>query len=136
MAKLMKKDVERYNEGCKNGFKFDIQYYLYHNEKTIVKDIKLDEEHFVRAHITFYNKYENYRQVGYYINVNISKWYHKKDDNFASSSGLGVNIKINDNIYQKKSFKEIQKASENLTDDYIIECSNINQKELSNSRIL
>jgi len=134
MSKLLRKDVEKWNSECSNGFKFDIQYFIFHNEKTLEKDIVLDDENFLKAHLSFYAKYENFKEVGYYINLNVSKYYHKKGDNFSSSNGLGVNLQINDTIYTKRSFKELQKATATITDDVILALAE--NKQIDNARIL
>lgn len=124
MANLTKEQIIKINEGCKNGFILDTQYFIFHNEKILEKIIELDEENYLKVHISFYTNWENYRGDGYYINVNISKFYHKKDDYFSSSSGLGINLKLNGKIYTRRNFKELQKATENITDDLILDIYN------------
>lgn len=119
IMKITKEQLEKWNEGCKNDFKVDISYLVYHSEKTLEKRIILDDETYLKCHLSFYNKYENYKSVGYYINANISKWKHQGD--FDNSYGLGINIKVSDKIYDKKSFKELQKITENITDSIIID---------------
>ena len=85
----------------------------------------------------FYNKYEDYKQVGYYINVNISKWHN--DGSMSVSHGLGINYKLNNEIYQKRSFKELQKATEMITDEIIMSIYNqdtAGKKQLENAVII
>lgn len=138
MYKLLKSDIEKWEKDCKNGFKFDIRYYLYHNEKTLIKRIKLDDKTYLEVHLMFYNNYENYRQVGYYINVNISKW-NIEENGMATSQGLGISYKLNDEIYQKRSFKELQRATEHINNDLIMSIynqDNTNKKQLENAVIL
>lgn len=139
MGKLLKKDVEKWNSECKNDFKFDVEYYIFHNEKTVEKIIELDKEHYLKTHIMYYDKRENFKWIGYYINVNISKWYHKEGENFASSNGLGISLALNDIIYKKRSFKELQKATELINTELIMSIYNkdiAGEKVLENGRIL
>lgn len=137
MSKLLKSDIEKWESECKNNFKFDLRYWLYHNEKTLEKTVKLDGKTYLKAHIMFYNKYENYRTVGYYININISKWYIEGE--MATSHGLGINYKLNDEIYQRRNFKELQKATELINDELIMSIynqDNMGKKQLENAVIL
>lgn len=137
MGKLLKSDVEKWEKDCKNDFKFDIRYYLYHNEKTLTKRINLDDKTYLEVHLMFYNKYENYRQVGYYININISKYYIEGE--MAVSHGLGISYKLNETVYQKRSFKELQKATAYINNDLVMSIynqDNASKKQLENAVIL
>ena len=137
MGNITREQIKKWESECKNDFKFDVQYYIFHNEKTLEKIIKLDETNFLKVHLMFYNKYEDYKQVGYYINVNISKWHN--DGSMSVSHGLGINYKLNNEIYQKRSFKELQKATEMITDEIIMSIYNqdtAGKKQLENAVII
>lgn len=137
MGNITREQIKKWESECKNDFKFDLRYWLYHNEKTLEKTVKLDEKTYLKAHLSFYNKYENYKQVGYYINVNISKWHIEGE--MATSHGLGISYKVNDEIYQKRSFKELQKATEMITSEMIMSIYNqdtVGKNQLENAVIL
>ena len=41
MSKLTIEQIKKINNGCSNGFSFDRSYFLFHNEKTLKKNILL-----------------------------------------------------------------------------------------------
>ena len=86
MAKMTKEQLQKINNSCKNGWGLDIQYFMFHNEKTLIKHITIDDENYLQFKIDF--DYENK------IILRISKFHHKANDYFATSSGLGL-MKIN-----------------------------------------
>ena len=53
MAKLTREQVNKWNDGNKNGFQFSISYYIFHGEKTPTKDIKIDEDHILTVHLMY-----------------------------------------------------------------------------------
>ena len=137
MGTITREQIKKWEKDCKNGFEFDLRYWLFHQEKTLEKTIKLDEKTYLKAHLMYYEKYENYKYIGYYINVNISKYYIEGE--MAVSHGLGINYKVNNEIYQKRSFKELQKATEIITDEIIMSIYNqdtAGKKQLENAVIL
>ena len=137
MGNITREQIKKWESECKNDFKFDIRYWMYHQEKTLTKRINLDDKTYLEVHLMFYNKYENYRQVGYYINVNISKYYIEGE--MAVSHGLGISYKLNNEIYQKRSFKELQKATAFINNDLIMSIYNTDtngKKQLENAVII
>lgn len=69
MAKITREQIQKINSKCKNSWELDIQYFIFHNEKTLKKIIKLDEEHYLEFKIDY--NYKN--QIVLFIN----KFYHK-----------------------------------------------------------
>ena len=43
MPKITKQQIEKINNKCMNDWRLDVQYYLYHSEKELIKKIDLDE---------------------------------------------------------------------------------------------
>ena len=70
MARITKQEIEKINNKCSNEWRLDVEYYLFHNEKTLVKIIRLDEEHYLE--FTLYYNYNNQ------ISLRINKYHHKQ----------------------------------------------------------
>lgn len=113
MATITKTQIQAINEKCKNGWKFDIQYFLWHNEKTLKKIIPLDAEHYLE----FKLDYNSQNQIGLYIN----KFYHKIGDNFATSNGLGKNKILAETPANRKSVNKLIELTEQLTDEKLMQ---------------
>ena len=66
MSKLTIEQIKKINNGCSNGFSFDRSYFLFHSEKTLKKNIYLDEkdvdgnEQCINAHLYYFPEYEEY----------------------------------------------------------------------------
>ena len=48
MAKITKEQIMKVNSQCHNGWRLDTQYYLFHGEKILFKNIEIDEENYLR----------------------------------------------------------------------------------------
>lgn len=115
MAKITKEQIQRINEKCSNGWRLDIEYYLFHNEKTLIKQIKIDYEHYLEFRLNY-----NYKNQ---ISLHISKFYHKQGDYFASSEGLGKSKILDETQATRKNINNLIEFTNSLTDD---ECMRIN----------
>lgn len=115
MAKITREQIQKINEKCKNDWKLDVQYYLFHNERTLIKQIKLDDEHYLEFALRY-----NYKNQ---ISLHISKFYHKQGDYFASSSGLGKSKIIDETQATRKNVNNLIEFTKTLNDE---ECMQIN----------
>lgn len=128
MANITKDKVIKINEGSKNGFKLDIQYYLIWGEYKLEKLEKIEDQE---------NKYHNFR-LGYrehverktneygcsypvytgtydiVLNYNTSLY----DNQVLITEGLGKDVVISTD-HTRKTIKDLQKATEQLTDDFL-----------------
>ena len=59
MSKLTVEQIKKINNGCSNGFSFDRSYFLFHNEKTLKKNIYLDENSIWKDKVYFKDMYNN-----------------------------------------------------------------------------
>lgn len=114
MAKITREQIENINKKCINDWRLDVQYYLWHNEKTLIKQIKLDDENYIEFRLSF-----NWKNQ---ITLHINK-YHRKDDYFASSEGLGKSRILDETMVARKNINNLITFTKNLTDD---ECMRIN----------
>ena len=112
MTKLTNIQIDKYNTQCKNGFKFDFQYYLYHKEKTLIKYIDLESNQVLKASILYYE--DNQKQVP-------TLHLHKgvPSGGFYSFSGLGQFITRGE-PQKTKRFNLLIDYTERLTDKYIL----------------
>ena len=115
MAKITKQQIENINKKCTNDWRLDVEYYLFHNEKTLIKHIKLDNEHYLEFALRY-----NYKNQ---ISLHISKFHHKEGDYFASSEGLGKSKILYETQATRKNINNLIEFTNSLTDD---ECMRIN----------
>ena len=45
MASLSKEQRQKINNECQNEWELDVHYFLFHNEKTLIKRIQKDDKH-------------------------------------------------------------------------------------------
>ncbi len=81
MAKITLGQITKINNICSNEWVLDVEYAKFHNEKTLIKHIRLDEEHYLEYRLGY-----NYNNQ---ISLHISKFYHKPNDTMASTSRYG-----------------------------------------------
>lgn len=81
MAKITREQITKINNMCSDEWMLDVDYYLFHNEKTLIKRIRLDDEHYLEYRLEY-----NYSNQ---ISLHISKFYHKPQDTMASTSRYG-----------------------------------------------
>ena len=115
MARITREQVIKTNEKCMNEWRLDVEYYLFHSEKTLIKQIKLDDEHYLEFRLNY-----NYKNQ---ISLHISKFYHKGGDYIASSNGLGKRKILDETQATRKNLNNLIDFTNSLTDD---ECMRIN----------
>lgn len=140
MANLTREKVIKINEACKNDFELDLQYYMFHKEYMLEKNISIDDENYIKASIGYHEYYDRSkgypRYTGkYQIYVNVSQWYHKKGDNFASSSGLGKYL-YSEELYDRKTIKSLEDYTRKITDDIIWAIYEDNKEQIQDARII
>lgn len=113
MAKITREQIQKINNKCKNGWELDIQFFIFHNEKTLKKIIELDEEHYLEFKIDY--NYKN--QIVLFIN----KFYCKKGESYATSNGLGKKYMLEETSASKKSINKLIEYTEKLTDEQLIQ---------------
>ena len=109
---MTKKQVEELNNRCKNGWKFDVTYFIYHTEKTFIKRIKLENEGYLEFRI-YYNK-EN--QVA----LHISKYTYTREKVCATTEGLGKITIIDNTKFTRKNINNLIIVTARLTDEKLL----------------
>lgn len=113
MAKITREQIQKINNKCKNGWELDIQFFLFHNEKTLKKIIELDEEHYLEFKIDYNFK----NQIVLFIN----KFYYKKGESYATSNGLGKKKMLEETPATRKSINKLIEYTETLTDEQLMQ---------------
>ena len=116
MAKITREQIQKINSKCKNSWELDIQYFIFHNEKTLKKIIKLDEEHYLEFKIDY--NYKN--QIVLFIN----KFYHKLGEDYATSNGLGKKKMLEETPESRKNINKLIEYTEKLTDEILMKINN------------
>ena len=109
---MTKKQVEELNNRCKNGWKFDVTYFIYHQEKTFIKRIKLESE----GYLEFRIYYNNQNQIAFHI----SKFSYIQDKACATTEGLGKITVIDNTKYTRKNINNIIIVTARLTDEELL----------------
>ncbi len=115
MGKITQEQIKSINNKCNNDWRLDVEYYLFHNEKTLIKQIKLDEEHYLEFALRY-----NYKNQ---ISLHISKFEHKEGEYFSTSQGLGKSMVLDETQAKRKNLNNLLEFTKILNDE---ECIKIN----------
>lgn len=111
MSKISKEQIQKINEKCKNNWKIDMQYLIFHNEKQLYKTLELDQEHYLQFELG----YDSNNQ----IILRISKYHHKQGDTFSTSNGLGKK-KILSDTQNRKNINALIEYTSKFTDEKLL----------------
>ena len=128
MAKLTKMQLKSINEQCKNDWELDVQYCIFHGEKTLIKQIEIDNNSYLEFAIRY-----NYRNQ---ISLHISKFYHRENNEFASTSGMGKSTILCETQSKRKNVKDLIYYTEILTNEKLLEINKNTRVSSGNGLIL
>lgn len=130
MASITRKQVESYNAACKNGFVFDLHFFLTHGEKSLVRVVKLADGSELHAQLWYTEEYEPRKNAwgqsfkvptGRHIpQVNISRYYRNEGSPFLTSHGMGKFIEVGQPS-ARRMFSALQKLTADLDDAWIMQ---------------
>ncbi len=115
MPKITKEQIQKTNAKCSNDWRLDVEYYLFHNEKRLIKHIELDDKHYLEFALQYNTKNQ--------ISLHISKFEHEQGDYFAHSEGLGKNTILIEKTFTRKIINNLIDFTNVFNDD---ECMRIN----------
>lgn len=121
MAKITKEKYLKINEGCANGFKLDLQYYVCYGEYALEKYDLMQDNIYKKYRLSFrqhydyivneygckYPKYDGTYDI--YLNINTSR----REDKVIITEGLGKDILLEKGV-TRKTIKKLQEWSSNL----------------------
>ena len=112
MGKITKQEILEINNKCFNNWSLDVEYFIYYNEKTLIKQIQIDEENYLEFALRY-----NYNKK---ISLHISEFYHKKNENYASTSGLGKSKILVETPAKKRNVNKLIELTKTLNDDELL----------------
>lgn len=113
VAKITSEQIQKINNMCSNEWVLDTEYYVYHNEKTLIKHIRMNETNYLEFRLSY-----NYKNQ---ISIHISNFYHKPEDTFASSSGMGKRKILDETQYKRKNINNLIELTKELNDTKLLE---------------
>lgn len=112
MGKITKQEIIQINDKCSNNWSLDVEYFIYYNQKTLVKQIEIDEENYLEFTLRYnYNKQ---------ITLHISKFYHRKGENYASTSGLGKSKVLDITKANTRNVNKLIELTKKLNDEELL----------------
>ena len=112
MQMMTQQQVQEINDKCKNNWEFNTTYYVYHQEKTLIKRIIIDDESYLEFNLGYNSKNQ--------IQLHISKYYTQKHIGTATSEGLGKSKVLEETSYKRKGINNLIIKTQNLTDDELL----------------
>lgn len=128
MASITRQQVDSINNKCSNNWELDVQYYLMHNDKALIKQIAIDEEHYLEFCIRY-----NYNNQ---VTLHISKYYHKKGEYFSTSHGLGKSKTLDETQAPRKNINKLIDFTRKLTDTELLEINKNTKVSSGNGLVL
>lgn len=125
---LKKEQILKLNNSCRNDWQLDVQYCLMHGEKTFIKRIDLDEQNFLEFRLEYNSKNK--------VQVRISKYFHKPEEAFATTSGMGKSKILNDIPVARKNTNKLIEYTKELTNEKLLEINRNTEVSKSNGMIL
>lgn len=113
MARITKEQVTSINSKCSNGWVLDTFYFAGFGEKTLIKRVQIDNQHFFE----FKLRYNSDNQ----IELHISKYFQETEDKLAGTSGLGKNIILEEIPLKRKSVNNLIAITEKMTEQKLLE---------------
>ena len=127
MQMMTKQQVQEINNKCKNNWEFDTTYYIYHQEKTLIKRIIIDDESYLQFKLNYNSKNQ--------IQLRISKFYTQKHIGTATSEGLGKSKVLEETSYKRKGINNLIIKTQNLTNDELLKI-NTEKKVIDNGILI
>lgn len=113
MGKITREQIQKINNKCMNDWKLDVEYYIYHKEKTLVKQIKIDDENYLEFALRY-----NYKNQ---ISLHISKFFHEQGKYYATSNGLGKSKILDNTKVKRKNINDLIEYTKQLNDSELLE---------------
>ena len=112
MESMKKKQIQEIDNKCSNNWSFDIPYFVYHSEKTLIKKLKIDDT----GYFEFRLYYNNQNQV----TLHISKFEYARDGETATSEGLGKHKILDERQHKRRIFNNLITYTDKLTDEELL----------------
>ncbi len=125
---MTKKQIQDINNKCKNNWKFDVVYFVYHEGKTLIKKFKQDEAGYLECRLCYNSENQ--------IIVHISKFMYAKDKETATSEELGKITILDETRYSRRNINNLIMVTSRLTDDELLKINAETEVNTSNGVVL
>lgn len=113
MARITAEQINSINSKCSNNWKLNVRHYLNYREKTLLKNIEIDN----KTYLQFSLQYNSIKQ----IILRISRFeYLGNDTGLAVSEGLGKRKILNPIEHGRKDINKLIEFTKKLTDEELI----------------
>lgn len=113
MESMSKKQIQEINNKCSNNWKFDIPYFVYHSEKTLIKKLKLDDIRYLEFRLYYNNENQ--------ITLHICNYKYARDGQTAATEGLGKITTLDLKKHKRRIFNNLIAFTDKLTDDELLQ---------------
>ncbi len=125
---LKKEQIIKINNSCRNDWQLDVKYFLMYKEKILIKRIDLDEQNFLEFSLRYSTENK--------VQIHISKFFHKPNEEVAITSGLGKTAILDDTIVKRRNINKLTEYTKKLTNDKLLEINKNTEVNKSNGMIL
>lgn len=127
MQIMTQEQIQEIDNKCKNNWKFDVTYFKFHQEKTLIKRIKIDDESYLEFKLNYNSKNQIY--------LHISKFYTQKHIGTATTEGMGKSKVLEEISYKRKGINNLIIKTPSLTDDELLKI-NAKAKVINNGAFI
>lgn len=122
MPSITREQAIKLNSQAPQGWKFDIQYYVIHGEKTLIHNVPLNNGKHLQARIYYREVYVNrYQPTGTNkIVCHTSVWSPTGTDGVFSSNGMGHFQELSATEYPRKNYKDLCKMADTLYENDLL----------------
>lgn len=113
MESMSKKQIQEINNKCNNKWSFDIPYFVYHSEKTLIKKLKVDDTGYLEFRIYYNNENQ--------ITLHICNYKYARDGQTATTEGLGKITTLDLKKHKRRIFNNLIAFTDKLTDDELLQ---------------
>lgn len=113
MESMSKKQIQEINNKCSNKWSFDISYFVYHSEKTLIKKLKVDDTGYLEFRIYYNNQNQ--------ITLHICNYKYDRDGQTATTEGLGKITTLDLKKHKRRIFNNLIAFTDKLTDDELLQ---------------
>ena len=111
MANITREQITKINNMCSNEWMLDVDYFLFHNEKTLIKRIRLDDKHYLEYKLEY--NYSNHYTQQNSITSHRTLW--------QVQVGMGKNKILDETSVKRKDIKKLILLTKELTDEKLLE---------------
>lgn len=136
--KLTREQINRREAQAPADWHYDWQYAVIHSEHTLTREVFVDADHVLVAHIMYRDERgaTRWQTTGRQIPTLHLSLYHIQPSGAGVSHGLGKWIDMPEEVQSKKNYAVLCKLADRITDDDIMDYYNADRKYLDEGKPL